>query len=582
MILERLIDFHARVEDDIVPASLKPQKVRWFLEIGEDGSFQGLVETGAKKKDWKEVEAPYAKRSGQKPPPYLLVDKPDYVFGYVEGGEPSEAEQAKADVRHAAYVALVCQCAEAADDPALRAFMTFLENHVEAARREATEREVKGSDLIAPRVDDVVLTKRPAVRRFWQRLQDEEAAQSSKLEAECMVSGTVGPVARTHPVELVVGPDRVGLVTANENAFLSYGLKQSEVAPMSFEAARKYGEALRFLLSDPQHHLRVADVTWTFWTREKADLSFATLFKEADSEDVRRLLASVTGDRKRVALPANEFYALAVSSNTARMVVRSWITTTLAEVQRNLATYFRRQELAGRDGPRHHKLYALAGSLVRDFKDLPPQVVPALLENALLGRPVPLSILHKAVLRARAEREYVMPHRRAALIKLIILSHPQLQEAFAVTDQLNPENPHPAYQCGRLLALLDNIQSEAIGARATLVDRYYGSASATPASVFGVLLRNTQNHIGKLKKSPSKDWLGRYFDRRIGEIAQRFDATSGFPRTLTLEEQGLFALGFYQEKNRPRKEKEGGTGTSEADVNAEAPSPTSDLSGATA
>ena len=581
MILERLIDFHARVEDDIVPASLKPQKVRWFLEIGDDGSFQGLVETGAKKKDWKEVEAPYAKRSGRQPPPYLLVDKPDYVFGFVEGnGETSEAEQAKADVRHAAYVALVRLCAEAADDPALHAFLAFLESHVDVARQAAAEREVKGSDLIAPRVGGLVLTRRPAVRRFWQRLQDEQAAQSSKLEAECMVSGTVGPVARTHPVELVVGPDRVGLVTANENAFLSYGLRQSEIAPMSFEAARKYGEALRFLLSDPQHHLRVADVTWVFWTREKTDLSFATLFKEAEPEDVRKLLKSAEAGREKKALEANEFYALAVSSNTARMVVRSWIMTTLAEVQDHLAAYFQRQRLVGPEGPRFQKLYALAGALVRDFKDLPPQVVPALLENALLGRPLPLSILHKAVLRARAEREYVLTHPRAALIKLVILSHPELRRKFVVTDQLNPEHPHPAYQCGRLLAVLDGLQRNAVSPNATLVDRYYGSASSTPASVFGVLLRNAQNHVSKLRKTQTG--LSVYFDRRIGEIAQHFSADSGFPRTLSLEEQGLFALGFYQEKNRPRKAKTDEEETSVPEADPEAPSPTADLFGASA
>lgn len=411
MILERLIDFHARVEDEIVPALLKPQKVRWFLEIGDGGSFQGLVETGAKKKDWKEVEAPYAKRSGRQPPPYLLVDKPDYVFGYVEDdGETSDetlaAEQAKADVRHAAYVALIRLCAEAADDPALHAFLAFLENHVDEARREAAEREVKGSDLIAPRVGELVLTKLPTVRRFWQWLQDEQAAESSKLEAECMVSGTVGPVARTHPVELVVGPDRVGLVTANENAFLSYGLKQSEVAPMSFEAARKYGEALRFLLSDPQHHLRVADVTWTFWTREKADFTFASLFKDAKPEDVQKLLKSAEAGREWKGLEANEFYALAVSSNTARMVVRSWITTTLAEVQDHLATYFRHQRLAGPEGPRFHRPHG-AFRRAHSEKERPPglrQVAAAGCPGAARKRPARTSTSPLHLAQGRAAR----------------------------------------------------------------------------------------------------------------------------------------------------------------------------------
>lgn len=170
----------------------------------------------------------------------------------------------------------------------------------------------------------------------------------------------------------------------------------------------------------------------------------------------------------------------------------------------------------------------------------------------------------------------MLTHQRAALIKLVILSHPKLKEEFIVTDQLNPENPHPAYQCGRLLAVLDGLQENAVGARATLVDRYYGSASATPASVFGVLLRNAQNHVSKMRRDNSKRGLAYYFDRRIGEIAQRFSADKGFPRTLSLEEQGLFALGFYQEKNRPTKK-------DDAEPPApEAPGTSPDLSGATA
>ena len=578
MILERLIDFHARVEDDIVPASFKSQAVRCILRIGLDGRFLGFIDYGKSRKNHVEFQIPYARRSSNMLP-FLFADKADYVLRIPEAA--TQAAREKARERHFAHMRLVCQLKSEAALPEIDAYVRFHERHLAEAQSEAAERDIGASDWIMPQIEGTYLTSLKPAKQFWQLRSDAAEAEKSKVVGECLITGDFGPVARTHPVGLRIGPSPAPLVTTNEPAFRSYGQMQSEVAPMSFEAARKYGEALRFLLDSPQHSLWFAGVTWVFWTREKTDFPFATLFKEAELEDVRKLLKSAEADRERKALEANDFYALSLTENK-RMVVRSWITTSLAEVQGNLATYFQRQRLVGRDGPRYHKLYALAGSLVRDFKDLPPQVVPALLENALLGRPLPLSILHKAVLRARAEREYVMPHRRAALIKLIILSHPQLQEAFAVTDQLNPENPHPAYQCGRLLALLDNIQSEAIGARATLVDRYYGSASATPASVFGVLLRNVQNHISKLKKSQSKDWLGRYFERRIGEIAQHFDANDGFPRTLSLEEQGLFALGFYQEKNRPRKEKEGGTGTSEADVNAEAPSPTSDLSGATA
>jgi len=565
MILERLLDFHDAT-DDIVAASLKEQPVRWLLELDEDGRFLSLTESGATKKDWTELATPYAKRSGSKPLPYLFVDKPDYVLGHVaQADKLTQAakvqEQAKADDRHSDYLMLARDCAESVDDPATTAFLHFLndEEEVSKARRAAEvfsardKGPMKQGDLIAPRVGTQFLSDLRAVRRFWQEQQDVAAEEKSSLEAECMVTGRVGPVARTHPVELLLGPNRVGLVSANENAFLSYGLQQSEIAPMSFTAARKYGEALRHLLNDDNHNLRIGGVTWVYWTRKPAgDPLFAV--KEADPEEIKKLLNAPRSANADATVEPNDFYALAVSANTSRMVVRSWVTTTVTEVQTNMARYFEHMRLLDRDGePRYHKHTSLAGSLVREFKDLPDQATAALLNTAIWGHPLPLSLMHQALQRARAEREHVLTHPRAALIKLFFSSQSD-SEKYAMSDQLNPNHPHPAYQCGRLLALLDNIQSEAVGARATLVDRYYGAASATPASVFGVLMRNAQNHLGKIRKT--KGGLAYYFDKQIGEIAGLLDPATGFPRTLTMEEQGLFALGFYQERNRPSSKKE--------------------------
>lgn len=566
MILERLIDFHDTTED-IVAASLKEQRVRWYLELSEDGRFLGLSETGAKKADWTPLVTPYTKRSGATPPPYLLVDKPNYVLAHL--AEPDklkaakrEKEQAKADDRHAEYVELVRACAEAVEHPAVDAFIRFLDTGIEEARTQAATLPMKPGDLIAPRVGETILTRLPEVRQFWQAQEDAAADEKSGLVAECMVTGHTAPIARTHPVELLLGPNRVGLVSANENAFLSYGLKQSEIAPMSFTAARKYGEALRHLLNTDRHHLRIGDVTWVYWTREDTGGDVLWAIKEPDLDEVNKLLASIWSGSPRAEIDGNDFYALAVSANTSRMVVRSWITTTVDAVQQNIRTFYERMRLLDRDGqPRFHKYTALAGSLVRDFKDLPPYVTAALLNAALWDQPLPLSLLHQAVQRARAE-EHVVTHPRAALIKLIFQSNPELRRKYDMSEQLNPDHSSPAYQCGRLLALLDNIQGEAVGARATLVDRYYGAASATPASVFGVLMRNAQNHLGKLRKT--KGGLAYYFEQQIGSIAAQLNAAQGFPRTLTLEEQGIFALGFYQERNRPSKKKGDGDGSTDA------------------
>jgi CRISPR-associated protein Csd1 len=78
---------------------------------------------------------------------------------------------------------------------------------------------------------------------------------------------------------------------------------------------------------------------------------------------------------------------------------------------------------------------------------------------------------------------------------------------------------------------------------ATIRDRYYGAASATPASVFPVLLRNTQNHLSKLRKEKAK--LAGFFESEIREIVDGL--LEHFPRSLRIEAQGQFAIGYYHQ-----------------------------------
>jgi CRISPR-associated protein Csd1 len=108
-----------------------------------------------------------------------------------------------------------------------------------------------------------------------------------------------------------------------------------------------------------------------------------------------------------------------------------------------------------------------------------------------------------------------------------------------VTMSLNTENSTPAYLLGRLFAILEKVQQEAVKSKITIKDRYFGAASATPQSVFPQLLRLAQHHIQKA------EW-GNASDRRVGEIVERLES---FPAHLTLEQQGIFVLGYYQQKN---------------------------------
>ena len=491
------------------------------------------------------MQTPYQRRMGTKPPPFLLVDKPAYVLGLDDDGEPSD----KMLARHAEYLTLLDLAAADTGDDRVAALAAALRDtgQLEFARDALTSEKWSKGDLIAPRLDGDLLHRAPAAKRFWSARQsagDDDGAMVS----ECLLCGEEKAITKTSPVEIRVGPNPAPLVSMNKAAFTSHGLSQSENAPMCYDCARTYGEALRFLLKSDAHHLYVSGAEWLFWTREPAPaFNPAQFFSDPAPDDVEQLLkAARTGQAPRA--DVNRFYALVVTGAWKRLVVRSWLDRPLAEVQLHLAGYFDRQRVEDRRGDaRPQKLLALAGATVRDLKDLPPQTVPALLEHALTGRVLPLGLLHQAVRRAAVDRDRngtstPVTRARASLIRLVLSSATD-----TMTDAvLTPDHPDPAYHCGRLLAVLDGIQSA--DTNATLVDRFYGSASTTPAAVFGTLMRKAQPHLAKLRKN--KRGLYHFFEAQISEITMRIE---GFPTTLTPEQQGLFALGFYQQKNRPTK-----------------------------
>ena len=124
---------------------------------------------------------------------------------------------------------------------------------------------------------------------------------------------------------------------------------------------------------------------------------------------------------------------------------------------------------------------------------------------------------------------------------------------------LNINHPNPAYHCGRLLAILAKLQEKALGdVGANVVQRFYPAFSQTPGLIIGRLVSNARNHLGKLDGG-----LAWWYEERIAEIMVKLG--DGAPRTLNLEGQGLFALGYYQQIAALRAGGKGGT--PDADTN---------------
>jgi CRISPR-associated protein Csd1 len=197
----------------------------------------------------------------------------------------------------------------------------------------------------------------------------------------------------------------------------------------------------------------------------------------------------------------------------------------------------------GREG-QPLSVFSLARCLYRDAKDIVARVPESLFQAALHGSALPDWLLQQAVIRNQAEQGITYP--RAALIKSVFCS--QGEEDIESMAVLNIDHPKPAYHCGRVLAELEAIQRLAIpGIKATLVDRYYSGASTAPARVFGTLLNGAQAHLGKLRKERP----GAY--NRLSQTLESILASlAEFPRTLTVQDQALFSLGYYHQRAADR------------------------------
>jgi len=549
------------------PAMYAEQPIRYLVELRGDGTPLGTVTDLATSTKGREARgtlhlAPSLVRASSIKPK-LLMDNAEYVLGLGrEGGAAGKVAQ-----RHQAFLDLTRRCAETTAEPAVQAVLRFLEGPHKAALPLPDAFDPSAS--VTFRVDlDVYPIDLPAVQGFWARANGADdggdgATSEGKVETSrpfpCLLCGRLRPALRRMPykVKNIPGGQTSGtsLISANASAFESYGLEQSLIAPLCQECAEGLHKGLNALIEGASTHLRRDPLQYVFWTRG-AELPVLSFLNDPRPEEVKELLR--TPDTARVgsvgAPDAGRFYAASLAGSGGRVAVRDWLDITVPEAQANLARFFRLQAIVDL----YHApellpplpVWQLSGATVRDPRrdDPPPSVLRSLYRTALSGDPLPMDVLFAVVRRLRAEQS-VTP-ARAALIKLVLLSQPTSAWKEDQMAGLDKDERRPAYLCGRLLAVLESIQRQAIGdVNATIVDRFYGSASSTPIAVFPRLVRGAQPHLARLRR----DKYGAYVNRQneLQEILAGLPEGKGgpaYPTMLTLEQQGLFSLGYYHQR----------------------------------
>jgi len=540
MILEKLCEYAERV-DDFPPSHFQRRKLDWLIEIDESGNFLNFIDVSDEKDIYLFTDHLLTRTSQVQS--HLLGDKASYVFGNVEDGELTKRQKATKED----FLGSVKSCYEETDNDLVLAVLKFLENYNDY---DIDFSDISNDDWMSFRVNGKNPLMETKVKDYWQNKQEQEAQNRTDMISECMVCGKNKSIADKHPESIKLA--KIGgkgggslLISANKNSFESYGLKKSRIAPVCYDCATNYGRAANYLLNKKSNNITIGDLVYLFWTKENQDFNISTLFNDPKPEEVSTYINKVyNGDWSLVDIKSDEFYVLALSANNSRAIVRDWIQTTLFEVKQNIANYFVSMELEDYKNRKFYPINSLASQTAKDFDDIKPIVSESLMSYALKGTPLPSVVLVNTVNRIKADVEYRVTKPRAAIIKMYFVSNSK--GGFKVENKLDKNNENPSYLCGRLFSVIETIQRQAIsGITATIVDKYYGTASAAPASVFGNLLRKAQHHLAKLRKDESTRGLYHWLDKELQEIMVKIE---DFPASLSLQDQALFALGYYQQK----------------------------------
>jgi CRISPR-associated protein Csd1 len=560
MILQALADYYVRKTAEpgsgLAPPGFETKEIPFILALAEDGRLLEIEDTRrleGKKPVARAWLVPQGVKKTSGVAANLLWDTAEYVLGVDTRDRPERVAE-----QHRAFAARIEQDLAGVDDPGLAAVRRFLDTLDLAG----LERFPQWPDIrdgnpnlsfrLAGRPE--LVCQRPAVVEAVSRPPAD--APAARV---CAVSGRREPVERLHPaIKGVWGAQTSGanIVSFNLDAFSSFGKSQGDNAPVGQQAAFAYTTALNHLLGrDSRQRIQVGDASTVFWSdrRSPFEESFPGFFAEPEKDDPDRHTDKVRGLLEAVRTGAycedrdpTRFFVLGLAPNAARIAVRFWQADTVAVIAERIARHFQDMEMV----PSHHgespypSLFRLLVSIAAQGKadNIPPNLGGELMRAIIGGGAYPATLWQAAVRRNRAEQQ--VSYYRAALLKgcfnRLHRTNPFLEKEIAVS--LDKTNPNAGYRLGRLFATLEKIQQEAQGSlNATIRDRFYGAASANPLSVFSNLMKLKNHHLSKM------DNRGRVanLEKLIGEI---LDGVSEFPPQLPLRDQGLFAIGYYHQR----------------------------------
>ncbi len=533
-----------------------------------------------------------AGRSGRTPPAYFLCDNNAYILGIsVEDEDKPEYSQQRLEAFRAYNKEILSgiNCIEA------KAVIAFLDKY-----EPVTERK---NPVIAKFLDDILkigkanfvfmvdgkyVHKNAEIRQVWEARN--QLSEDSYI-GQCLITGEIAPIARIHDIKIKgIAPYHggVALVGFNDRAYESYNRTNGQGlnSPVSKKAMLAYSKALNHLLSDANENKKIVigDTTVVYWAEgnNKACASLFAGLTEMDFEEPasdlpegapirdqkgEKLLRNIAEKVKRGEKLDEKgllkeidwntrFYVLGLEApNRGRASIRFFYSDPFIKFVRRIGEHYSDLQLDKSEKPIKLRwiLNETVSKKAREQK-IAPLLTGALFTSMLTNSPYPAALYNAIMIRVRADMDdednqiQKISYVRAAVIKAYLKrkhrhqSQNPIQEVLVMS--LNEKSAYPAYVLGRLFAVLESAQIEAAKPEklnSTIKDRYFGSACASPATVFPILLRLSQHHISKIDKYGN--------DRRIQTILNLLDFEKNpIPSHLTLDDQGVFVLGYYHQR----------------------------------
>ena len=559
MILKALYDYYKRC-DNLPAKGMEEKEIGFLIVLSPDGHFLRFEDCRTGKDHARlYLVKKHVGRSSAAVANYLY-DNSAYVLGY------SEKSNGKEQLYFDTFKAKIESIADAyPDNKDITAISSFYKNSRESilglVSQDVLWEDIKKNlskkySTFSFRIEGDL----KIVAEKKEILQLEYCEDESRADSLCLISGKYGPSVDTTTATMIPGSQATAKLVAFQvnSGYDSYGKTKCGNAPISEEAEFAYTTALNSMLQKgSRNKFILGSRTFVFWASNNNEASMETEeslfdllgFSEEANDDpnanlmkVRKVFESIYSGMLKTGLD-DKFYILGLAPNSARIAVVYWSETTLKDFAEKILFHFNDMEIhdTRKDKKPYMGIREIISSVTLGGKmsDATPNLPEAVVKSIFQGLPYPQTLYSACIRRIRAEQKLTIT--RAAIIKAYL--NRQSNNNKKIDIMLDKDNNNQGYLCGRLFAVLENLQFAANG-QDSIRSSYMNAASTTPSTVFSTILKLSNNHYGKLAKD--KKGLANFFDNQKKEIMAMLQE---FPDTLELNDQGRFFLGYYHQKN---------------------------------